>query len=137
MSMVKASGFAELEAMFVKAAEVLEDEDAVRKVSHEALQPIKDEMYTRIQKRSRKTADDIRIGDEPSSPAIVRTAVGFGGRNEKTGRAFVANFLEYGTSRRRAYPFMRPAYDSTGGVNGLGHRAAQGIFALLSPVLKL
>lgn len=132
---IKMSGFGELERMLSDAADVLSDEDKLRDISHAALRPIADQMYARVQKRSSKTADDIRIGDEPSGDGIVRTAVGFS--RGKHGRAFIATFLEYGTRYMRAFPFIRPAYDSTGGAVGLGQRAAQGVVAMLAPVLKL
>lgn len=132
-SSVKATGFDSLTTMFQKAAEVLSDEATMRDIAHAALRPVAEDMYARIQKRSSATADDIRIADEESGDGTIKVAVGFG--TGKGGRSFVAQFLEYGTATRRAYPFMRPAYDAAGGAAGLSKVVAEQVAVLLSAVL--
>lgn len=124
-----ATGFNDMTALFQRAAEILEDEGAIRDVAHAALRPVADQMYADIHKRSGDTADDIRIGDEPSGPGIIRVGVGFGKRGH------IARFLEYGTAHMRAYPFVRPAYDSIGGAAGLGSEVSTGVRTLLQSVL--
>lgn len=126
---VKATGFAEMDAVFQKAVELLEDEDTFRDIAHRALRPVAEEMYSRVQKRSGRTADDIRIGDEPSGPSIIRASVGFG--HNRGGRGRIATFLEYGTPFMQAHPFIRPSYDAVGGPAGLGKAVGEEVAALL------
>jgi hypothetical protein len=131
---VKATGFAQLDSTFKRAADMLGDEDAIRDICHEALRPVADQMFSRVKKRSKRTAEDIRIGDEPSGQGIIRASVGFS--RGKSGRAFVAMYLEFGTVKRAAYPFIRPSYDATGGAKGMGARVAASVMKFLGPVLK-
>lgn len=49
-------------------------------------------------------------------PKIVKKAKGKAyGRNEKNVNAFYASFVEFGTARMAARPYMRPAFDSSKG----------------------
>lgn len=69
----------------------------------------RDGMKRRVRKRSRRTEEDIQIHDQKV------TASGFsakaGPTSGKGGRAYIARFLEYGTSKMQAYPFVRPTLD--------------------------
>lgn len=57
------------------------------------------------------TALDITIVKLPVvEPGVVRVAIGATGG--KGGRGYIVRFVELGTAHNRAYPFMRPAWDS-------------------------
>lgn len=72
-------------------------------------EPIAADMRTGIAKDSGLTAADISVAESKESPD--EAVVLIGGTRGKRGRSFIMRFLEFGTVKTRAQPFMRPAWD--------------------------
>lgn len=89
------------------------DERLLKKVMVEEAGPIVDEARRRIPKNTGKTAAEIGIDDKvPSAAGLTTIHVGIPAGSP---RAFIGRFLEFGTSKMRAQPWLRPANDAQGG----------------------
>jgi HK97 gp10 family phage protein len=75
--------------------------------------PIAADMRASIARDSGLTAEDITVAEskESGDEAVVL----IGGTTGKRGRAYIMRFLEFGTVKTRAQPFMRPAWDRARG----------------------
>lgn len=86
---------------------------ASREVSVRALKaaakPLAADMRQGIARRTGLTAEDITVAESKESTDEVVVLVG--GTRGKRGRSYIMRFLEWGTARMRAQPFMRPAWD--------------------------
>ena len=94
------------------------EERLLREALVEASKPILDAARANIPKKSGLTAGQIKIDDTiPSEAGVVKITVGIPSSKEagKGSRAFIGRFLEYGTSKMRAQPWLRPANDVHGG----------------------
>lgn len=112
---VKITGFEETKSALRQYARDLADEKACRRVLREACRPL---LYLvrqnlRPHRKSGLTEADVDVYDRPRDlPGVVRVAVGGSNRGGGKGRGFILRFLELGTSHNRAYPVLRPAWDS-------------------------
>lgn len=106
---MKTTGFAELGAGFARAAAAL-SESAVRADLREAATPILERVVAAIPRDTGLTAADVELRDSQTEAGSVRVEIG--ASKGKGGRAFILNFIEFGTSRQPARPVLRPAWDS-------------------------
>lgn len=81
--------------------------DALKRVG----KPMAEEMSALCPRDTGLTAADFRVGvsKELREEGHVRVLVG--ARSGRTGRAWIAKFIEYGTSKMPARPFIRPTWD--------------------------
>lgn len=94
-------------------ADRLSDDALGRKVLRAAVFPLMQAIKRNLKyhRVTGLTEIDISIVDMPDSePGVVRVAVG--GTGGKGGRGYIMTFLENGTSHNKAYPTIRPAWDS-------------------------
>lgn len=86
-----------------------------RKVLLQALRagakPMLDDARNGIPVKSGMTKKDLKIRAVPAKESGA-PAVAIGGSNAKSGRAYITRFLELGTSKMPAHPFLRPAFDN-------------------------
>jgi HK97 gp10 family phage protein len=106
-------------AHFEAIARTLQDERMVAAAMLEAAQPVAAEARSNIQKLTGQTADQVTawIPEGKREIGKVTVLVGIQGPDVlgKESRSFIGRFLEFGTSKMRAYPWLRPARDSHGG----------------------
>ena len=74
-------------------------------------QPIAEDMAAGCPRMTGLTADDFGVAESKESKAGGAVEVLVGAHSGKGGRAFIAGFIERGTVKRGAHPFMRPAAD--------------------------
>lgn len=95
-----------------QALQGLGDPKAMRRAGLRALRrgarPIRDAARSNIRVRSGETRRDIKTRTESVKRGI---AVWVGASGKKGGRAFIGRFLEFGTAKMRAFPWLRPAID--------------------------
>lgn len=107
---IKISGAKELDKVLSLLPKRLQ-----RKVLIQALRagakPMLEEARDNIQVDSGLTRKDIKIRAVPARESSV-PAVAIAGSNAKSGRAYIMRFLERGTSKMPAKPFLRPAFDN-------------------------
>lgn len=86
-----------------------------RKILLQALRlgakPMLGEARNSIRVDSGLTKKDIKIRAVPAKESSA-PAVAIAGSNAKSGRAYIMRFLELGTSKMPARPFLRPAFDN-------------------------
>jgi len=90
-----------------------EDVQTMNRVAMEAAGPLADAAREIIHKKTGRTAAQIAIvDDQAASPGTFRVFV-----LVKGNRAFIGALLEgeFGSSKRKAYPWLRPANDREGG----------------------
>ena len=84
----------------------------LQKNLREAAQPIADEARNLVPKKTGELTKSITVENAPTDDNTQDAAVLVG---IKTGKGFAgwrAHFIEFGTSKMAARPFMRPAYDT-------------------------
>lgn len=94
-------------------ARMFEDTQQFNRDAAEALEPTKAVAHATIHKKSGRTAAQIEIWQDDHAPAgQFRVFMGVRGN-----RSFVAMVLEgeFGGSRRKAFPWLRPANAAEGG----------------------
>lgn len=96
----------------------------LRNATRSAATIIKDEAVRRAPKRTGKMAKNIVVLTQRSRNGDIASGVHIRGRNPRTGNsdnklktkdsrnAFYWRFVEIGTSKMAAVPFIRPAYDA-------------------------
>lgn len=96
----------------------------LRNATRSAATIIKDEAVRRAPKRTGKLAKNIVVLTQRSRNGDIASGVHIRGRNPRTGNsdnklktkdsrnAFYWRFVEIGTSKMAAVPFIRPAYDA-------------------------
>jgi HK97 gp10 family phage protein len=104
-----------------------------RKVVTQALRagakPMLEEARNSIPVKSGLTKKDIKIRAIPAKESRA-PAIAIAGSLAKAGRAYIMRFLELGTSKMPAKPFLRPAFDNNSARSleivgkELGHRIA-------------
>ncbi len=111
---VRVSGFRELDQRLARLEAAL-PEERVRKALHDGAQVLVDEMRRLAPVDTGRLRDSIQAVDDRDarvygkvSAGDVSVYVGPVGSTED-GDVFYARFIEFGTSRRAAEPFLRPA----------------------------
>ncbi len=99
-----------------------EDQQAAARDAMEAAEPIAVAARHNIRKKTGRTHDQITVwADETATPGTFTVYVGIPGPEVlgRGSRAYIGFFLEgdfeFGTSKKRAYPWLRPANDAEGG----------------------
>jgi HK97 gp10 family phage protein len=108
-------------AVFTALERALQDERGLAEAMLTAAQPVAAAARDNIQKLTGQTADQVTawIPEEKREAGKVRVLVGIKGPDVlgKESRSFIGRFLEFGTSKMRAFPWLRPATDAQGGAS--------------------
>ena len=81
---------------------------ALRKAARPMLKDAKAGIPKKSKQNSGKTRRDLKIRNIPNSKPL---AVAIAGSRAKNGRDYIMRFLEFGTVKQTARPFLRPAFD--------------------------
>lgn len=102
--------------------ERFEDQQEMNLIAMEAAEPIAAAARANIRKKTGKTHDQITVwADDTAAPGTFTVFVGIPGPDVsgKGSRAYIGFFLEgdfeFGSSKRRAFPWLGPANDAEGG----------------------
>lgn len=111
---MQTTGFDALAGAFQKAAAAM-GEEAVREDLVEAAKPVLERVRANIPRLTGLTAEDISMDTPQTSEGGIRLEIGaHRGRTRATagGRAWILNFLEFGTVRQPARAPLRSTWDA-------------------------
>ena len=102
--------------------EAFEDQQEMNRLAMSSAEPIADSARANIRKKTGKTHDQITVWADENAPAgTFAVFIGIPGPEVlgRGSRAYIGFFLEgefeFGSSTRRAFPWLRPANDAEGG----------------------
>ncbi len=110
---VTSEGISELKEELIKLG--TKAEDVIDKALLVAVKPIHEEMKNKVRVSKLNKAhirDNIPINKEKTNGSVHSVSLGW--TKEDNSKFFYAKYLEWGTSKMKAKPFMQPAIDRKG-----------------------